>query len=402
MNDSILDYIPYCNSEQQIKVIKSIHEHGSSRKAATALKLQRRGIDATLLRIKRNAALRGYAPDYDLVHPTAPGQILKGTSTLYDADGNIKIQWSKTQADNEYQRWLYTQFVSDLVEDMKNTTAPAIPKPPKPDADDLATFFVVGDAHIGMRAWGKATGHDDHDTRIGINDLHNAFRHLIAAAPSCETGYLINLGDWFHANDSTNRTPASSAQLDVDGRLAHVLAAAKTLIVAIVKIMLEKFPKVIIVNARGNHDPDAAVYFNEIVSARWHHEPRVQVMPNTSKFVYIQHGKSLIGIHHGDRINRNRIYEAMTRDKRVELGQSEFVYFWTGHIHHKTAEEIGMCLFESFGILPPADQWASDSGYGAAREMQSIIMSKRDGIVARNVCGIKMARQYDNVLEIES
>jgi hypothetical protein len=28
-------------------------------------------------------------------------------------------------------------------------------------------------------------------------------------------------------------------------------------------------------------------------------------------------------------------------------------------------------------------------------------MSKRDGIVARNVCGIKMARQYDNVLEIE-
>jgi hypothetical protein len=29
-------------------------------------------------------------------------------------------------------------------------------------------------------------------------------------------------------------------------------------------------------------------------------------------------------------------------------------------------------------------------------------MSKQDGIVARNVCGIKMARQYDNVLEIES
>ena len=400
--NNLEDLLEYCDTESQTRGILAIISEGSAQKAATKLGVGRRSVDKTLITVKKNAALRGYAPDYDLNHPVAPGQILKGTSTLYDADGNIKIQWSKTQADKEYQRQKFVEFVDDLVEDMKNTTAPAITAPPKPNCDDLAAFFIVGDAHIGMRAWGKATGHDDHDTRIGINDLHNAFRHLIAAAPSCETGYLINLGDWFHANDSTNRTPASGAPLDVDGRLAHVLAAAKTLIVAIVKIMLVKFPNVIIVNARGNHDPDAAVYFNEIVSARWHHEPRVKVAPNTSKFVYIQHGKSLIGIHHGDRINRNRIYEAMTRDKRVELGQSEFVYFWTGHIHHKTAEEIGMCLFESFGILPPPDQWHSDSGYGAAREMQSIIMSKQDGIVARNVCGIKMARQYDNVLEIES
>ena len=393
--------LDYCATDRQREIIQAVLEHGSANKAAKAMGANRRWIDETVLRVKGHAARQGWGPEYDLSHEIAPGQILRGASTLYGADGQVKVQWVKTQADKEAQLQMMADFVESLVVEMRETKAPLIPSPPAPNCDDLASFFVVGDAHIGMRAWGHSTGGDDHDTKIGINDLNNAFRHLIAAAPPSETGYLINLGDWFHANDATNRTQASGAQLDVDGRLNYVLKAAKTLVANVVTLMLAKFPKVVVVNARGNHDPDAAVYFNEIVDARWHHEPRVSVVPNSGKFVYIQHGRAFIGIHHGDRIKRSQIYEAITRDKRQELGESDFVYFWTGHIHHKTAEEIGICLFESFGILPPADQWHSDSGYGANREMQSIIMSKTDGIVARNVCGIKMARKYDNILEVE-
>ena len=191
---SDLEYLlDYCDSDSQKQSILAIISEGSAQKAAAKLGIGRRSVDRILIKVKKNAAIRGYAPNYDLTHPVAPGQILKGTSTLYDADGKVKIQWSKTEADKESQRQMFVEFVDDLVEDMKSMTAPAITKPPSPNSDDLAAFFIVGDAHIGMRAWGKATGHDDHDTRIGINDLHNAFRHLIAAAPSCETGYLINL-----------------------------------------------------------------------------------------------------------------------------------------------------------------------------------------------------------------
>jgi len=393
--------LDYCNTKSQTRNIQAIIEHGSANKAAKALGIGRRSVDRSVVQAKAEAGRRGYAPDFDLTHATAPGHVLKGSSTLYDADGAVKIQWVKTDTDKEAQRKMLVDFVDGLVEEMKGSKAPLMPAPAKPDSDDLATFFVVGDAHIGMRAYGKSTGGDDHDTKIGVNDLHNAFRHLIAAAPDCQTGYLVNLGDWFHANDSSNNTK-SGTPVDVDGRLSYVLKSARVLVTEVVKLMLLKFPQVVVINAKGNHDPDAAEFFNAVVDARWHHEPRVTVMPNSGKFIYVKHGKSLVGIHHGDRISRQRIYEAMTRDKRQELGESEFVYFWTGHIHHKTAEEIGLCLFESFNVLAASDQWHSDSGYGAGREMQSIIMSKRDGIVGRNVCGIKMARQYNNTLEVEA
>lgn len=388
--------IDYCTTDIQRETIEAVIKHGSANKAAKKMGKGRRAIDRTLKRVEAEAARRGYAPEHDMTHDTAPGYVVKGTSTLYDADGNIKLQWSKTDQDKERQRAAMAEFVEGLIEDLREQKTPQkIPAPKGASDGDLATFFVVGDAHIGMRAYGKATGGDDHDTKIGVNDLYNAFQHLINASPSSEVGYLVNVGDLFHANDATNKTQGHGHALDVDGRLSYVIQHAKDLFTRVVQLMLVKFKRVVVVNARGNHDPDAAVFFNEIVAARWHHEPRVTVAPNDGKFIYLEHGDNFIGIHHGDRINRRQIYEAVTRDRRKEWGSAKFSYFWTGHIHHKTAEEIGGMLFESFNILAAVDSWHADSGYGANREMQSIIMSKSDGIVARNVCGIRMARQYE-------
>jgi hypothetical protein len=318
------------------------------------------------------------------------GFAVKGTSTLYDSDGNVRATWVKTREDVEDLRDALEAFTAGLCETARDVAEPVAPPPDALDA--LLSAYVVGDAHIGAYAHGEETGVEDYDVKIATADLRGAFNHLIGASPASAVGMLVNVGDAFHANDTTSQTPASKNLLDTDGRFSQVIDRAVTVFRYAIDLMLRKHREVWIINARGNHDPDAAIWLNKVLEAYYHREPRVRIINNAPKFQYVEWGEVLIGVHHGDRIKRQQLYEAMTRDKREAWGRAKYSYFWTGHIHHKEAEEIGGCLFESFNTLAAPDAWHAGQGYGASREMQQITLHRQHGIVARNVCGLRMAR----------
>lgn len=42
-------------------------------------------------------ARRGDAPDHGLTHPLPPGLVLRGTSILYDDEGNVREYWNKSK-----------------------------------------------------------------------------------------------------------------------------------------------------------------------------------------------------------------------------------------------------------------------------------------------------------------
>ena len=318
------------------------------------------------------------------------GYTVKGTSTLYGPDGEVKATWVKTREDWDHLQKSLESFTDKLVEKALGAASP-VPAPAVA-LSDLMSAYVVGDAHIGAYAQAAETGIEDFDTKIATDDLRGAFNHLVRSSPAARVGLLVNVGDALHANDTTSETPSSKHRLDTDGRFSTVIDRAVTVFRYAIDLMLKKHREVWIINARGNHDPDAAVWLNKVIEAYYHREPRVKIISNAPKFQYVEWGQVLIGVHHGDQIKRRQLYEAMTRDKREAWGKAKFSYFWTGHIHHKDAEEIGGCLFESFNTLAAPDAWHAASGYGANREMQQITLHREFGIVARNVCGLEMAR----------
>jgi len=230
-----------------------------------------------------------------------------------------------------------------------------------------------------MYAWGQETGQGDYDTDIAEKLLLETVKKLIARSPASEVGALVNVGDFLHANDTTARTPASGAQLDVDGRMGRVGRLAGLLLKSVITLMLQKHKKVIVINARGNHDPDSALGLNEVVRAYFYEEPRVEVKDNFNKFIHFEFGRNLIVVHHGDRIKAERIYQATTKNLHEEWGRCPHRYGWTGHIHHKEAQEIGGMMFESWGVLPPPDSWHSNSGYGAERSMTCVVLHEERG-----------------------
>jgi len=364
-------------------------EYGSGSKAAKALGLHKSTVCDSVTRMKKKAAIQGYAPDFDMVHQTAPGYAIKGTSTLYK-DGEVSIQWVKTQKERADQ-------LADLAEAMDLITEGVKPirkvKAPKSCNKDLMTVYPMGDPHIGMYAWAKETG-QDFDCDIARSELYGAMKYLSDQSPNSETAMIVNLGDFFHADDSSNTTARSNNALDVDTRWARVLELGILAMIDCINLAAAKHKKVIVINAIGNHDDHSSVMLSIALKAWFRNEPRVDIRDTIAKHDYILFGKVLIGVTHGDTIKRKAVGmdAVMATDRPDYWAASTKRYWYTGHIHSDNKEELTGVLWESFRNLAPNDSWHQQQGYRSGQDMKAIVHHKNHGEVSRLTCDISMIR----------
>jgi hypothetical protein len=375
-----LKHLEFCLTERQRQIVELSVKGLTLREIAAEIGGHHANIHKTVQAVKKRAAGRGYSPNDDLTHPTAPGFTTKRVSTAYKEDGTIALQWHIQEPEKIALEEMVAQLTEGLRDELKGVHKP-LPKPTKTD-NDLMACYLIGDHHIGMYAWGEEAG-EDWDVDKSEKILEDAVDRLVASSPSASIGTLINLGDFFHIQDSTSTTASSKHLLDSDGRWGRTIRAGTHLIKRVVLRMLQKHKYVQIVNARGNHDPDAALFLNTAIQMYFEHDKRVTVLDNFNKFVWFTFGQNLIVTHHGDKINANRLYEAITRNLRKEWGESRRTYCWLGHIHHQQSKEMGGMVMEHWNILPPTDAWHNASGYGADRSMTCVVLHKDFGEVTR-------------------
>ena len=170
---------------------------------------------------KRKDARRGWSPENDMTHTVPDGFAVKGVSTLYDAEGNVRSQWVKSSAENDRLQML-ADAVATIAEPFRGESD-ATPGPDRSN-DDLLCVYPMGDPHLGMYAWAEETG-SDFDLDIAERNLVRAVDHLVDLAPDASSALIINLGDFFHADNQSNKTSRSGNVLDVDTRWAKVLRA---------------------------------------------------------------------------------------------------------------------------------------------------------------------------------
>jgi len=377
MSDSTEQHLDYCNTENQTQIIKMRISGMSNVEIGAELGRDPKRISEIVQKVHRRAAASGIAPDQNLNREVAPGFTTKRVSTAYNTEGEIVLQWHIQEPERQKIEELVDQFVEGFKDEVRGIHTPI--DPPRSTDDDLMVAYLIGDHHLGMLAHHSETMGDDYDVKISQNLLENAIDRLVGSAPSGEVGVLVNLGDFMHINDSTSSTPNSKNLLDSDGRYSKTIRAASNVIKRTVLRMLEKHNQVWLVNVRGNHDPDAALWLNEVMRLYFEDDPRVKVFDNASKFIWWQWGKNLVVTHHGDRIKMSNLHGSIVSNLRQEWGESDHTFVWTGHIHHKNQEEYGGALFESWNILAPADAWHSGSGYASSRSMTCVILHKLYG-----------------------
>lgn len=388
-----LALIPFCQTHRQKEIIETRAQAGSAAKAAKALDINIRNVERAVQKVKDQAARRLYSPEHGLTHPV-PEHFTGDFTIQRNKDGDIERSWMKGKADKARESAMYQAFVEGFSTELKPVKRTKNTKL-KPHTHMLASAIIFGDAHLGMLAHALETLHEDHDLATATADIRAAIDYCIDCAPASEQGWFINVGDFTHANDTKNMTPESGAIMDVSARHNQVLRAACAVIRYCIDRMLTKFNKVIVINARGNHDKDAAFALNLYMEGVYENESRVTVQGNDAKFNFIEFGKCLIGVNHGDKINANRLAGVMTRVMAEAWGRTTFRRWWMGHIHHKTAQEhdSGVTI-ESFHTLAPVDDWHAASGYGAERRVTLITLHQEYGEVNRMSPSLEMIRAY--------
>ena len=326
------------------------------------------------------------------LRPAGEGDFIKAHSSFLDENGKIIRQWVKVDKQGEDKYKMFRNAVESIT---KTITPVPSRKLNKPTKKDMMTIYSIGDAHIGLLAHHLETG-EDHDLRIAEEDLLIAMDMMVAQSLPTETAFIIDVGDFFHADNASNETSGHGNKLDVDGRYAKVLDVGLNLTVKLVEQALTKHKKVIWRSAIGNHNEHSAIMMTAFLKAWFKDEPRVEIADTPNMFYYHTFGKNLIGVTHGHTVKAEKLGEVMSVDCKDQWSDSDHRYWYTGHIHHQTVKEFTNCVVETFNTLAGKDAWHSASGYRSKQSMKAITLHKTHGEVTRNTVTLAMVREVQD------
>lgn len=313
------------------------------------------------------------------------GYVVKGRSTRFDGEGNITGEWVKTDRQKEDEVKAILEAIKGLADDWEKPKA--VKKPRGLLSDDLLTVIPLGDPHLGMFSWSKETG-QDFDLDIAAANLYAAVDHLVDLAPKAKQALLVNLGDFFHMDNSSNQTTRGT-RVDVDSRWAKVLQVGIRVMRRCIDRLLETHEKITVINAIGNHDSHSAIMLALALDQFYADEPRVEIDTSPAKFHWYRFGKNLIGVTHGDTVKAKDLPGVMAVDRAKDWGETDFRYWLCGHVHHDTLKEMPGVIIETFRTLAPSDAWHKGQGYRSGQDLKLDIYHRKYGRVNRHVVGIQ-------------
>lgn len=375
---------PFATTTRSLEVLNAvIAAEGDNTKAAAAL-----GITAARVRGAMSELRAKAAKVLPKMHhyEAPPGYRQKGVSTLIGKDGEVKQYWVKTTKETESPQSILEAF-TEAVESTEIRRRSIIPRATTHNAD-LLTVYPMGDPHLGMLSWPLETG-QDFNLEIAERNLVDAVDHLVGLAPASETALIVQLGDFFHADNMEARTARSGHSLDVDSRWAKVLRVGILAMVRCIDRALEKHARVRVINEIGNHDDHSAVMLSVCLSHHYRLNPRVEIDTSPSTFHWYEFGQNLIGVHHGHGVKAEKLPGVMACDQAEAWGRTTHRFFYVGHVHHETVKEFPGCVVETFRTLAARDAWHHGAGYRAGRSMVCDVLHRTRGRIIRHSVGVE-------------
>lgn len=367
------------------QIIAAVEEMGSQAAAAIHLNMNKRSLERRLAKIRKKEQ------GIDCSGREIPeGHTVKGTSTLYDATtGEPKLEWVKTDLDKQAR----LEAIRSAVESLVNVEKPK-PKKKKsiPNAQKLMTVIPITDMHIGMYAWGEEVG-EDYDVEKAISLLCGAVDYLVDMAPSSEKCVILQMGDFFHADNMSGYTERSKNILDIDGRMSRVLELGWHALERCIDRALDKHESVEVVCVPGNHDEFISIATQNHFKSMYREEPRCYVHPEPTTRKYVKYGKNLIGVTHGHQTKDQSLPGIMAAEKPKEWGETTHRRFFRGHHHHDNRVEYNGCIVEQFRTLAAKDAYAAEHGFLSGRDLKAITFDEEYGEVARSIVSVNYLKE---------
>lgn len=312
------------------------------------------------------------------LEPLASGA--PATSTLVDADGNTVMQWIKKSADQAAQEEIAREVLAAMAAKLPRIAAV---KAPRRTDDSLHTSYVIGDHHHGMRAWEAESG-EDWDLDTGRRFLCAAMDELVQAAPPSEECLILEVGDYYDIDDSTNQTPKNKHVMDVSAQYRQIIRVGIDSMRYLILRALQRHSRVRVRCVGGNHDPHAVVALTEALRGYYDDEPRVTIEDSPAEFWAFKWEQNLVGVHHGHKIKAADAAAALPNIAADLWGPDQYRTVWYGHIHHAITEHRHGVTTESFRPLIPSNAYSAGLAYKSWREMNAVVLCAEGGEITRH------------------
>jgi len=376
---------PGLTEDQMREALALVEQYGSIRNASIQMDIPR-GTLQNRIRAARKHFGEGADLRDELDSRIATGFELRGYSQFTKTEAGEPI-WLKTRkAERDY--WEGVQRAIEGLTPIDPATIAPMPQEPQ---SDIIPWLQIGDAHLGMLSNEHETG-ANFDIGIGKAELMAAAAALIDEAPECERMVINDLGDGTHYETFKALTEASGHAVDYDTRYWKMIDAYVEVGEFIAERALAKAQTVDLIYNCGNHSESNDTWMAVHMRSLHRNNPRVNVLPNTNRFIAYRMGKTLVVIHHGDKSRPERFRDVVCSDFGVDWGETEFRYLDGGHVHHSQRKELAGCVFESWNNLAPRDKYAHDGGWRSKQCMSMVYRSRNYGEVGRRVMPIERVR----------
>lgn len=366
-------------SDQKLKELKL--KGYSNNKIAKEVGVDRRSVDRRFNKMAR----KGWSPSHDLTRPVPDGFHLRGASTLYDDDGQIRLQWVKSNIDHERQLELLEEAISSLIAELPQYPITKASK--KLSYNDTLSVFPLGDPHIGMLAWEDECG-EAWDLDIAEETFRKMFDIVVQKSPPSKKAMLEILGDTLHYDNMAGMTSRSGNILDTDSRYPKMAAVCVRIVLNMINSLLQRHKEVVIDIVKGNHDDIGSIWLRELLIQVYKKDKRVTIVEGQGPIHIYEFGKVLIASHHGHTIKMDQLPITIASDYSEAWGRTKHRYCLTGHIHHDSKlkkvglEYTGMDV-ESFRTLATKDSYATWGGWRSKRDTKCIVYHKELGEIER-------------------
>jgi hypothetical protein len=373
-------------TEKELEAAIAVEVGGSTAKAAKAIGASQKAVCERLAAFERRCVRQGWSPRHGLTAKVPEGMFVEKVSQLRDADGAVKLTWTKSKADAE-QKWnSMIEAIKGLTEPLKGLGGKATNR--ETVMPDLLNVIPMGDPHFGLINDAERSG-QEFNLEIAETNMVAAVEHLVGLAPAAAGCLIIGLGDGLHSDNNSNATNRSGHQLDVDRSWELSVRIKLRAMRACIDCARAKHKHVDVQILRGNHDEMSALMLAMALAAFYDSDDRVRVDTGSNPFKYYRHGKCLIGAVHGDRTKATDLGPIMATDRPEDWGATVHRHWYTGHVHHDSMKELRGCTVETFRTLAAGDNYSNAHGYRAGRDLKLDVLHKDRGVILRHRVGVE-------------
>ena len=380
--DSIDDRVYELATDRQKEIIDTVREVGGQLAAGRVLGINESTVRKLLKAAIARAAKKGYSPAQGLNSVYPEGYVMQKVTVQRGSSGDVERTWERMCADSDKHLELLKDAIIAICDEA--SSLPPVPVPPvKHLKEDLMVNIPIGDAHIGMLAWGEESG-EDYDLRIAEEVHKAAIDMLIEATPDAKYCTIIDLGDFMHSDNIMGVTTRSGHSLDMDGRYHKVVRVAIRISNYYIQRALQKFEHVTYRPEVGNHNDVGSIWMQELLHILYADEPRVTIGNCAGNMFFWQHGLCYFGSHHGHEIKFDKLPAIMSAHIMDQHVRTKFRKVYCGHVHHKSIRgaDFNTCEVQTYRTLAPKDAYSASHGYHAPRGICAETWHKSHGHVS--------------------